>query len=91
MHVAVEAMFRSAEGDRFDLRLAFRGPGQVARDRIETLQLRLAGKHRGFVGGPDEGCRVVLARASAAEVAGTARYERPSVGAPVAVTFRARR
>ncbi len=86
---SVEALFRSADGDRFDLRIAFRGAGPVPADQVQTFLVAARGRNTS-VSGFDNGCRIALERASASEVAGSAHCSRPEAGPPVTITFEAR-
>jgi hypothetical protein len=89
LFTSVEALYRAADGDRLDLRLAFRGPGAVPRDRVRTLAASV--RARGTrVTGADNGCRVALTRATRTELAGSAYCARPAGGDPVTITFEAK-
>ena len=86
---SVEALFRSSEGDRLDLRLAFRGPGKVPADQVQTFRATARGRMTS-VTGFDNGCRLVLSRATPDHVAGTATCGKPEAGPPVTISFEAR-
>ena len=85
----VEALFRSAEGDRLDLRLSFRGPGSVPAGQVQTFRVD-ARRRKTSVTGFDNGCRLTLSRASSDRIAGSAWCGKPDAGPPVTITFEAR-
>lgn len=89
LFTSVEVLYRATDGDRLDLRLAFRGPGAVPLERVTTLAASV--RTRGTrVTGPDNRCRVALTRATRTEIAGSASCAKPAAGDPVTITFEAR-
>jgi hypothetical protein len=91
-YTSAELLFRSSSGDRLDLRVLFRGKGELPAKQVTSIvaQTRVGGLSQ-WTPAARRGCRVKLYRATEDELAGKVECPRPESGEPFEAVFDARR
>lgn len=89
---SAELLYRSPSGDRLDLRILYRGPGELPPRNVTSVvvQTAKAGISR-WTPAKRTGCRVKLYRATDAELAGKVECTGPEDGKPFDAVFDAKR
>lgn len=90
-YVCGELLFRSANGDKLELRVLYRGPGVLAPGSIVTLKALLGGTRIECAPADGGVARVALGSATPDVLSGDAVCLRPVAGRRFEASFRARR
>ena len=89
---SAELMYRSSTGDRLDLRILYRGTGELPARNVTAIVAQTAkGGVSQWTAAKKSGCRVKLYRATADEVAGKVECPAPEAGEPFDAVFDAKR
>ena len=89
---SAELLYRSPSGDRLDLRLLFRGPGELPAKNVTSVLARTqAGGLSSWTPAKRTGCRVKLYRATAEELSGKVECAAPESGEPFDAAFDAKK
>lgn len=89
---SAELLYRTASGDRFDLRVLYRGPGELPAKSVTSVVVQTAkGGVSRWTSAKKTGCRVKLYKATEAELAGKVDCRAPEDGAPFEAVFDAKR
>ncbi len=89
---SAELLYRTASGDRLDLRFLFRGPGELPARNITSVVAQTAkGGVSRWTPAKKTGCRVKLYKATEAELTGKVECTAPEDGAPFEAVFDAKR
>jgi hypothetical protein len=89
---SAELLYRSAAGDRLELRFLFRGPGELPAKNITSIlaQTRAGGVSR-WTPAKASGCKVKLRQGSESAVSGKLDCISPESGEPFEAVFDAKR
>jgi len=89
---SAELLYRSAAGDQLDLRILFRGTGELPAKNVTSIvaQTKAGGLSR-WTASKRTGCRVKLSRATADAVSGKLDCPSPESGEPFEAVFEAKR
>ena len=89
---SAELLYRSSTGDRLDLRILYRGPGELPPGNVTSIVAQTAkGGVSRWTSSKRTGCRVKLYRATEAELAGKVECRGPEDGEPFEAIFDAKR
>jgi len=89
---SAELLYRSAKGDRLDVRILYRGPGELPAKNVTSILVQTTGGGLSrWTPSKRTGCRVKLYRATAEEVAGRIDCAHPESGPAFEAAFDARR
>jgi len=89
---SAELLFRSAAGERLDMRFLFRGTGEVPAKNITSVVAQTkAGGLSSWTSAKGAGCRLKLSRATEGALTGKVDCVRPESGEPFEAIFDAKR
>jgi hypothetical protein len=89
---SAELLFRSPTGERLDLRILYKGVGELPPTNVVSVVAQTAaGGLSSWTAAKKAGCRVKLVRAKTDEVAGKIDCRTPEVGGPFEAVFEAKR